>query len=72
MNYDITHLQPNTFHRIYTNTSRTVLSIYTVRNQKITYTFENKQEFDDFAKQLNMFCKAKRAGVVIYVDNSKI
>ena len=42
MGYNITNLDPNTFYRLYTNTDRTILSIYTVKNQKHTYTFSNK------------------------------
>lgn len=72
MGYNITNLDPHTFYRLYTNTDRTILSIYTVKNQKHTYTFSNKNEFEIFAKELNNYSRKRNTGVVIYVDNSKI
>lgn len=72
MKYDISKLEPNTFYRLFTNTDRTVLSIYTVKNQKLTYTFDNKEEFETFTKALNNYSRKHCTGVVIYVDNSQI
>lgn len=72
MKYDITRLEPTTFYRLFTNTDRTALSIYTVKNQKLTYTFETKDEFEEFAKALNNYSRKHCTGVVIYVDDSQI